>query len=129
MKRAHYHDTFGSVVEVSKDRVMIKDGIRGVPRAFKGLSGEKKYDTYTRHAIKITVYINENTKIVTFHFPLSTEKHANYYDERGTMLHIYGTTYPVKVQAGTNDWLCPICGEFNTIAKKSCNKCNNHILK
>ena len=120
----HLNNVLGEVVDVDKKRIILKNGFVGY-----SVFTERKWDTYTKRVPKLVIYIKEDNKIFTYQLPVLTEKHAEYYDERGTMLHIYGTTYPVKVQAGTNDWLCPICGQFNPIKEKNCKNCDNKILK
>ncbi len=120
----HLNNVIGEVVDVDKKRVILKNGFVGY-----SVHVERKWDTYTKRVPKLVIYIKEDNKIFTYQLPALTEKHADYYDECGTMLHIYGTTYPVKVQAGTNDWLCPICARFNPIKEKNCKNCDNKILK
>jgi len=44
-------------------------------------------------------------------------------------MHIFATRFPVRLDPTENEWLCPLCGEFNTEETATCGKCNNKILK
>ena len=89
----------------------------------------RKYDTYRKDEIHLNVYIEEGNEIAVFTLPNVREKHAEYYDEGGEVVHIYGTRFPVKVEIGDYEWLCPVCGVFNSVGTKTCSHCQTKVLK
>ena len=74
-------------------------------------------------------YINDGEQIRACYLKCASEEHAQYYESKGEVIHIWGTHFPVKLQAENDKWLCPVCGEFNTIDKRTCSRCKNKIIK
>ena len=58
-----------------------------------------------------------------------SEEHVKYYEEKGKATHIWGTHFPVRLESNDKNWLCPVCGEFNSVEEKVCAGCKTKILK
>ncbi len=118
-----YGDICGEAVDVFKETISKDVIIGGI-----GLT-RRRHDNYKTECPRVTVFVQEKDKIAIYRLAPLNEKHAEYYDEKGELLHISGTRYPVKRIIGKAEWLCPICGEFNSNNEKTCSKCKNKVLK
>jgi len=124
LRISDYKSAVGEISEVYKDVRTVRTTKAG------GIGPLRKYDKYTKNEIRLGVFIKKaDGEISSFHFNDGTEKHAEYYEEKGCAIHIWGTRFPVKLDLGKDEWLCPLCGEFNLKEEKDCVRCRNKILK
>ena len=87
-----------------------------------------RYSSYGRDIHAFTIYVDDGNKMRHYTIKDTARTFDNYYEIGDEVLHIGGTRYPVKPEF-SDRWLCPICGEFNTEAERTCKKCKNVILK
>ena len=124
IKLANYRSTYGEIINVHKDvKIVSTISVGGL-----GLR-TRKYDTYKKDEIRLDVFIKENQKITDYYLCGVSEEHVKYYEEKGQVIHIWGTRFPVRLDTKEKRWLCPICGEFNTNEEKICGACKGKILK
>ena len=129
IKSVHLADysssAYGEIADVHKE-IKIVDSI-----SVGGINpfGTRKFDTYKHNRISLAVFIKDGTEICSCYINAATEEHSRYYESKGYAAHIYGTHFPVKIEIGNIDWLCPICGEFNPNEEKVCSKCGQKIIK
>lgn len=124
IKLSDYNEAFGEIVNVHKEITSVRKTVGGI-----NLFTARKYDSYRKSETNITVSISENNTVRTYNLSSVSDKQSEYYESGGTAMHIWGTRYPVKPEADKWKWLCPICGGFNTNEKKTCERCNNKIIK
>ncbi len=126
MNSTDFSSAYGEIVDVHKEVVFVRHiASRGLY-----LFGPRRYDTYRHTEIRLTVYIRENDDDVYYYYLRGvTEEQAEYYESRGTAMHLLGTRFPVRLEDKSGKWLCPICGEFNPDGEKLCRWCKSRILK
>ena len=78
---------------------------------------------------RLGIFIQNGDRVRGYFFNEGTEEHAKYYETKGEAIHIWGTHFPVKLEIGKENWLCPVCGEFNVNEEKTCARCKRKILK
>lgn len=120
-----YSNTIGEIADVHKDIKSVDTTKVGGINPF----GTRKYDSYKNSEIRLGIFINDGEQIRACYLKCASEEHAKYYESKGEVIHIWGTHFPVKLQAENDKWLCPVCGEFNTIDKRTCSRCKNKIIK
>lgn len=120
-----YSEISGEIVKFHKDvKVVSTTSVGGV-----GFGTQRKYDSYKRDEMRLVIAISDGTRKCTYRNKNTSEAHARYYEKRGGALHIFGTRFPVLLDTCGENWLCPICGEFNPREEKYCDRCNNKIMK
>ena len=87
-----------------------------------------KYSKYWRDEIRCRVYIEESKKTRSYKLNNITKKQADYYERKGSAIHLFATRYPIKTIDEYGEWLCPLCGEFNEKSQTHCNRCKNKIM-
>lgn len=87
------------------------------------------HSDYWKAENRVTVFIKEDEKITSFQLNNIPKKLADYYEERGEAIHIKATRYPVRIEIGAKEFLCPICGSFSSSEDKKCPSCKNIIFK
>ena len=126
LKKARLYDyksLSGNITDVHKDvKIVSTTSVGGV-----GLN-TRKYDTYKKNEIRLNIIIDNGEKLHTHSLIDINEEQANYYEAKGNVIHVWGTHFPVKLDIGREDWLCPFCGEFNSNKDKKCTKCDTKIL-
>ena len=121
---ADYKSSCGEIINVHKDvKIVSIISIGGL-----GLR-TRKYDTYKKDEIRLSVFIEENEVINGYYLNGVSEEHVKYYEEKGKATHIWGTHFPVRLESNDKNWLCPVCGEFNSVEEKVCAGCKTKILK
>lgn len=120
-----YSNTSGEITDVHKEIKIVDTTSVGGINPF----GTRKYDSYKNSEIRLGIFINDGEQIRACYLKCASEEHAKYYESKGEAIHIWGTHFPVKLQAENDKWLCPVCGEFNTIDKRTCSGCKNKIIK
>ena len=105
----------GEIVDVLKESTTVRSITGGY-----GMYVTRKYDAFAKAAIRLTISIKNNDEIHSYMLDGVTEEHAQYYEQKGDAIHIYGTHFPVKIDIDHGNWLCPVCGEFNSSGDKSC---------
>jgi len=88
-----------------------------------------KYSNYWRSENRLTVFIREMEEIHSYQLNNIPKKLVDYYEEKGHCLHVKGTVYPIRIDTDETEWLCPICGTFNSNNSQSCSLCKNKIMK
>ncbi len=53
-----------------------------------------------------------------------SHKHFNHYKEGDEVIRLAGSRFPVVLNRTDDEWICPICGEFNNADEYNCKKCN-----
>lgn len=120
-----YSEISGEMERFHKDvKVVSTTSVGGV-----GFGTKRQYDSYKRDEMRLVITISDGGKKCTYRPKNTSETHARYYEERGRAFHVFGTRYPVLLDAHGENWLCPICGEFNSRDEKYCDRCNNKIMK
>ena len=119
-----YTTASGEIVDVLKESTTVRSITGGY-----GMYVTRKYDAFAKAAIRLTVSIKSNDEIHSYILDGVTEEHEKYYAQKGDAEHIWGTHFPVKLEIGKEQWLCPVCGEFNVNEKKTCARCKRKILK
>ena len=114
----------GEIVDVLKESTTVRSITGGY-----GMYVTRKYDAFSKAAIRLTISIKNNDEIHSYMLDGVTEEHAQYYEQKGDAIHIYGTHFPVKIDIDHGNWLCPVCGEFNSSGEKTCTRCKRKILK
>lgn len=114
----------GEIVDVLKESTTVRSITGGY-----GMYVTRKYDAFAKAAIRLTISIKNNDEIHSYMLDGVTEEHAQYYEQKGDAIHIYGTHFPVKIDIDHGNWLCPVCGEFNSSGEKTCTRCKRKILK
>ena len=114
----------GYATKIHKDVKTVR-GIVGGINPF----GARMYDSYRKNEIRLDIFIDDNGEIDCYHIAGITDKHVEYYENKGRMLHIFGAHFPVREDIDGEEWLCPICGEFNSVCDRTCSGCKNKILK
>ena len=119
-----FKTSHGEIVDVLKESTTVRSITGGY-----GMYVTRKYDAFAKAAIRLTVSIKNNDEIHSYMLDGVTEEHAQYYEQKGDAIHIYGTHFPVKIDIDHGNWLCPVCGEFNSSGEKSCVNCKEKMLK
>ncbi len=120
-----YSEIVGNIVRFHKVvKVVSTTSVGGV-----GFGTRRKYDSYKRDEMRLVISIGDGKRKCTYRPKRTSETHARYYEERGRAFHIWGTRYPVRLEANGETLLCPLCGEFNSRDVKHCLRCKNKILK
>ena len=125
LRLTDYKKATGMIVNVHKEVKTIDTKAVGGLNIF----GFRKYDSYAKDEIRLTVFIDNKESVTGFYLENVTEKHVKYYESHGESIHIWGTRFPVKTNIENNQWLCPVCGEFNSEEEKVCSGCKIKILK
>ena len=124
IKFKDYRSAQGEIINVHKDvKIVSTISVGGL-----GLR-TRKYDTYKKDEIRLGIFIEEGKRINGYYLNGVSEEHVKYYEEKGEAMHIWGTRFPVKTNIENNQWLCPVCGEFNSEKEKVCSGCKMKILK
>ena len=120
-----YSEISGEIEKFHKDvKVVSTTSVGGV-----GFGTRRQYDSYKRDEMRLMIKIRDGERKCTYRLKNTSEAHARYYEEKGRAIHIFGTRYPVMPELSGENWLCPICGAFNSIDEKTCDCCGNKILK
>lgn len=119
-----FKTSHGEIVDVLKESTTVRSITGGY-----GMYVTRKYDAFAKVAIRLTISIKNNDEIHSYMLDGVTEEHAQYYEQKGDAIHIYGTHFPVKIDIDYGNWLCPVCGEFNSSGEKSCVNCKEKMLK
>lgn len=90
---------------------------------------KRKYDHYRREELRVGVVLENADGAVMYRLLGVSQKHAEYYKEGDEVVHISGARFPVKIASDGGEYLCPICGEFNSRESKCCRCCGTHALK
>ena len=116
---------YGEIAEVHKE-VRVKRSIIGG----YGMYVKREYDAFAADTSAITVFIRgKNGATLSYVLIGVSERHVKYYEAKGEAIHIPRTVFPVKLDFDNENWLCPICGEFNGIHDKNCRSCRKRIIK
>lgn len=119
-----YSSTCGEIADVFKESTTVRSITGGY-----GMYVTRKYDAFAKAAIRLTVSLKNENDVRSYILEGVTEEHSNYYEAKGEAIHIWGTHFPVRLEMGSDKWLCPACGEFNTNEEKICNRCKKKIIK
>lgn len=120
-----YSEISGEIEKFHKDvKVVSTTSVGGV-----GFGTRRQYDSYKRDEMRLVIKICDGKRTCTYRPKNTSEAHARYYEKKGQAMHIFGTRYPVMIETSGENWLCPICGAFNSIDEKNCDRCGNKILK
>lgn len=112
--------------------------VRGVEVELKSLRStagwdiglfKRKYDHYRREELRVGVVVENEDGAVMYKLWGVSQKHAEYYKEGDEVVHVSGARFPVKTSQGGGEYLCPLCGEFNSREHECCNGCGARILK
>ena len=114
----------GEIVDVLKESTTVRSITGGY-----GMYVTRKYDAFAKAAVRLTVSIKTSDDVHSYVLDGVTEDHLKYYEARGSVVHIYGTHFPVKLDIGQDQWLCPVCGEFNIGGEKTCINCKEKVIK
>ena len=124
IKFKDYRSAHGEIINVHKDvKIVSTISVGGL-----GLR-TRKYDTYKKDEIRLGVFIEEGKRINGYYLNGVSEEHVKYYEEKGKATHIWGTHFPVRLESNDKNWLCPVCGESNSVEEKVCAGCKTKILK
>ena len=120
-----YSSALGEIAGVNKEIKIIRTTKVGGINPF----GVRKYDHDGKNEIRLSVFIKDGEKICGCFLNDVNENHAKYYEAKGEAIHRWGTHFPVRLEIGKEQWLCPVCGEFNATEEKFCARCKKKILK
>ena len=120
-----YRSASGEIVDIHKEIKIVDTMSVGGINPF----GTRRFDNYKKNEVRLGIFIQNGNQVRGCFFNEGTEEHAKYYETKGEAIHIWGTHFPVKLEIGKEQWLCPICGEFNANEEKSCTRCKKKILK
>ena len=120
-----YSSASGEIVDIHKEIKIVDTMSVGGINPF----GTRRFDNYKKNEVRLGVFIQNGNQVRGCFFNEGTEEHAKYYETKGEAIHIWGTHFPVKLEIGKEQWLCPVCGEFNVNEKKTCARCKRKILK
>jgi len=112
----------GKICEVQKD---VRE-VRGIVGGINPFGG-RMYDSYRKNEIRMDIFIDDGDGIRSYHLAGITDKHAEYYESLGEAIHIFGAPFPVK-EPISDEWLCPICGEFCSSETEHCTRCGVKAL-
>lgn len=90
---------------------------------------KRKYDHYRREELRVEVVVENEDGAVMYKLHGVSPKHAEYYTEGSEVIHLSGARFPVKCGIESDEYLCPICGEFNPREEKTCRCCGVKALK
>ena len=121
---ADYSSACGEIADVFKESTTVRSITGGY-----GMYVTRKYDSFAKAAIRLTISLKNEEEVHTYVLEGVTEEHSNYYEAKGEAIHIWGTHFPVRLEIGSDKWLCPVCGEFNANEEKICNRCKKKIIK
>ncbi len=119
-----YSSASGEIADVHKEIKIIRTTKVGGINPF----GVRRYDQDAKNEVRLAVFIKNGERVRGYFFNDGTEEHAKYYESKGAAIHIWGTHFPVKLEIGKENWLCPLCGEFNANEEKTCSRCKKKIL-
>ena len=119
-----YSSTCGEISDVFKESTTVRSITGGY-----GMYVTRKYDAFAKAAIRLTVSIKNENDVRSYFLERVSEEHSNYYEAKCEAIHIWGTRFPVRLEIGSDKWLCPVCGEFNANEEKICNRCKKKIIK
>ncbi len=117
--------TYHGTVEKVDIKVGASNGIMTV--GYGGLV-RKRYSKYFRDINRVILYIKSNETIKLLELKDVSKNLESYYKIGTEVIHVGGTQFPVKPEF-SEQWLCPICGEFNSEDVCNCRSCKNLILK
>ena len=120
-----YSSASGEIVDVHKEIKIVDTMSVGGINPF----GTRRFDNYKENEVRLGIFIQNGDQVRGYFFNEGTEEHAKYYETKGEAMHIWGTHFPVKLEIGKENWLCPVCGEFNANEEKTCARCKRKILK
>ncbi len=122
---SHYCRARGELTHVGKENIRADTIIGGI-----GLF-KRSYDSYKKEAVRLTLFIKNGENIKPYQIVTANERYAEYFDSnRGEeVIQLFGTRFPIKTEKEKEEWLCPLCGEFNHPTEKTCLGCGNQILK
>lgn len=90
---------------------------------------KRRYDHYRREELRAEVVVENDECAVMYKLHGVSPKHAEYYTEGSEVVHVSGARFPVKCEIDGDEYLCPICGEFNSREDKVCRGCGVKALK
>ena len=120
-----YSSASGEIVDIHKEIKIVDTMSVGGINPF----GTRRFDNYKKNEVRLGIFIQNGNQVCGCFFNEGTEEHAKYYETKGEAIHIWGTHFPVKLEIGKEQWLCPVCGEFNVNEEKTCARCKRKILK
>ena len=120
-----YSSACGEITDIHKEIKIVDTMSVGGINPF----GTRKFDNYKKNEVRLGIFIQNGDQVRGYFFNEGTEEHAKYYETKGEAMHIWGTHFPVKLKIGKEQWLCPVCGEFNVNEEKTCARCKRKILK
>ena len=120
-----YNSASGEIVDIHKEIKIVDTMSVGGINPF----GTRRFDNYKKNEVRLGIFIQNGNQVRGCFFNEGTEEHAKYYETKGEAIHIWGTHFPVKLEIGKEQWLCPVCGEFNVNEEKTCARCKRKILK
>lgn len=120
-----YSSAIGEIVDIHKEIKIVDTMSVGGINPF----GTRRFDNYKKNEVRLGIFIQNGNQVRGYFFNEGTEEHAKYYETKGEAIHIWGTNFPVKLEIGKEQWLCPVCGEFNANQEKFCARCKKKILK
>ena len=120
-----YSSASGEIVDIHKEIKIVDTMSVGGINPF----GTRRFDNYKKNEVRLGIFIQNGNQVRGCFFNEGTEEHAKYYETKGEAIHIWGTHFPVKLEIGKEQWLCPVCGEFNVNEEKTCARCKRKILK
>ena len=127
LRRWHLYDYTEACGEIKKVHREVTSA-RNIYSSNVNLFGIRRYDKYVKRGIRLTVFISNDEDVLSYQINGADTRQEKYYEAGGEVLHLWGTHYPVKAPTG-EEWMCPICGEFNQKNTKICKKCRQKILK
>ena len=115
----------GEIIKFHKDvKVVSETSVGGV-----GFGAHRKYDSYKRDEMRLAITISDGSeRKITYRLKGVSDTHARYYEQKGRAMHIAGTHFPVRLDSVGDSWLCPVCGAFNSLGEKICDRCENKII-
>ena len=58
-----------------------------------------------------------------------SHRHFNHYEVGDEVIRLVGSRFPIILSRTDEEWICPICAEFNNADEHSCKNCNLIVKK
>ena len=119
-----YSEAIGAIKKVHREVT----AARNIYSSNVNLFGIRRYDKYVKQGIRLTVFISNGEEVSSYQINNVDRRQEEYYEAGGEAIHLWGAHYPVKAPT-CEEWLCPICGAFNSKELKVCDRCKTKVLK
>lgn len=85
----------------------------------------RRFDHDRRDIRKTDLFIEEEgNRIVAIRFEDVGERHSAYYRDSDEVVRAAGMRFPLVLGRETEEFLCPVCGEFHPAAAERCGRCH-----